>query len=526
MTDLLSEVHTNDKCRVLIVDDDEDFAQSLADILQSHGYPCAVAPAAEDACSVDEHFDAQVALVDVCLGTEDGLDLVAELRQTKPDTLCVLMSAYAELESAMRAVREGAHAYLRKPIDGDDLLATLESCFETVQLRQEKAEAEKALESANAQLERKNKRLAELREAAERFVDDVSHEFRSPLAVIKEFASILADGLAGPVTDEQAKYLGIVANAVEDLTDMVNDLLDSSRIESSLRRVDRRRCQITEIIRSVRPMLMKRAAGKNITIVEDIVGRLSDVFADGEKVGRVLINLVVNAVKFSPENSQVTVWARKGRYGRTEVGVTDQGRGLSKEELKVIFDRFRRIDNATGMNTRGFGLGLHITKELVWLNLGTVHVESTLGEGSTFSFTLPGYDRRVILDSYFGLLNEFHEPTVVSALAVVPQNAECSLADIHGFLISECRPMDLVLDDEKGDGLVLLGWTDTPEDWARRIRAARETSLKNAPLLQLPEMRMMTIGTWTCPEQSQEAVETLLEALSGRMEVAQESACD
>jgi ActR/RegA family two-component response regulator len=97
----MTDTKTTAACRVIIVDDDEDFARSVADILKSHGYPCAVVLAAEDACQVAERFEAQVALVDVCLGSESGLDVVTELKQAKPDMLCVMVSAYVDTESAM-----------------------------------------------------------------------------------------------------------------------------------------------------------------------------------------------------------------------------------------------------------------------------------------------------------------------------------------------------------------------------------------------------------------------------------------
>jgi hypothetical protein len=512
----MTDTKTNTACRVIIVDDDEDFAGSIADILKSHGYPCAVVLTAEDACQVAERFEAQVALVDVCLGSESGLDVVAELKQIQPDVLCVMVSAYADTESAMQALHEGAQAYLQKPVDPRELLETMEDCSERLQNDHRRAAAEQTLREAHAQLERRNQRLAELRENAERFVDDVSHEFRTPLTVIKAYTSMLADGLGGPVTGEQAEYLGMTGKAVEDLTRMVNDLLDSSRLESSLRRVDRRRCKVAEIIRSVRPMLSSNAKARNIRIVEGVAPRVSDVFADEEKVRRTLVNFAVNALKFSPAGTQVTLWARELSHGLVEIGVTDQGRGISAEDLKVIFARFKRVGNTAGLSTRGFGLGLHIAKELAWLNLGRVHVKSTLGKGSTFSFTLPKCNRKAVLESYFGQLNEPSEETAVSALVVTTAEDERSLDRAREFLVSECRPMDLVLADKKTHRLILLGWTDLPENWAHRIETARDESMKDNPSLRNPMMRITTIGTWQCPTKSEEAMDVVLKLLSGR----------
>ena len=153
---------TREERRVLVVDDDPDFAGSIDDILKSHGYRSAVASGAREALAVIPDFEAPVALVDLRLGSENGLNLISDLKRIQPDMLCVVMSAYADVESAMRALCEGAYAYLRKPVDGNELLATLERCFEKIQFQRDKAATEEALRIANAQLEEKNKRLADL----------------------------------------------------------------------------------------------------------------------------------------------------------------------------------------------------------------------------------------------------------------------------------------------------------------------------------------------------------------------------
>ena len=148
--------------RVLVVDDDRDFAEGVNDILASHGYRSATASSAREALAVMPGFDAPVALIDLRLGSENGLSLVSGLRETRPDTLCVMMSAYADVESAIRALREGVHAYLRKPVDGNELLATLEECFEKLRLVHDEAAAQEALRIGSRQLEAKNRRLAGL----------------------------------------------------------------------------------------------------------------------------------------------------------------------------------------------------------------------------------------------------------------------------------------------------------------------------------------------------------------------------
>jgi PAS domain S-box-containing protein len=400
-----------------------------------------------------------------------------------------------------------------------------ECCIAMVDITERK-QAEDALALANAQLHQNVKRLAELTETAERFVDTVSHEFRTPLAAIKEFTSILADGLGGPVTEDQAEYLGIMSNAVLDLAQMVDDLLDNSRLKAGTLRVNRRRCTGAEIMQSVRPMLLAKAKSKNIALVEDIAPDLSDVFADKEKAGRILINLAVNAIKFSPENSQVIIKAAEALDGGVEISVTDHGPGLSGDELEKIFDRFTQSAVWGEANANGFGLGLNIAKDFARLNLGEIHVESTPGKGSSFLFTLPRYDWREIVENYLRLLSpEAEGGLVVSGLELTLVEHDGSLDLVQGFLASACRPVDLILGDGEADRLILLGQTDTPADWAERLREIRVQSMQNDSLLRIPEIRIAVAGKWRCPGENDKITSRVLEEMFARKPVGQKSAC-
>jgi PAS domain S-box-containing protein len=276
----------------------------------------------------------------------------------------------------------------------------------TIQDISERKAVEAEIERIHLQVAQQNQRLVALTEQAHGFVDDVSHEFRTPLTVIKEFCSIIADGLAGPTTPEQSQYLGIIDGAVLDLNHMVEDFLDSSKLRAGLLRVDRRRQTIESIFARIRPGLQKKAASRSITIEEHIAPNLPAVFADEEKVRRVIMNLATNAVKFSPEGSQVALWARHAPEGGVEIGITDRGRGLAPGDLKRLFERFRRVPGSDAQMVEGFGLGLNIARQLVWLNLGRMNVVSELEHGSTFSFTLPAHDPRMILERFFMRLAE------------------------------------------------------------------------------------------------------------------------
>ncbi len=387
----------------------------------------------------------------------------------------------------------------------------------TIQDITERKLVEAEVERVNLQLTGQNQKLLALTEQAHRFVDDVSHEFRTPLAVIKEFGSIIADGLAGPVTQEQGQYLGILDNAVSDLNQLVEDFLDSSKLRGGRLRVERRPRTIDEIFARIRPGLLKKAASRSIAVVERIDANLPQVFADDEKVRRVIMNLATNAIKFSPEGSRIELWARQPLEGGVEVGVTDQEPGLAPGDLKQLFERFRQLPSAGAPSLKGFGLGLNIARQLVWLNLGWMRVVSELGRGSTFSFTLPADDPRMIVDRFFMQLAECEgaEPSV-AAISVTTESPVESLDALRLFVAATTRPTDVVLDlpSPVGARLLVLGPTSSAEGWALRLTTASDRAIAEARVAELGPIRIAILGTFAYPAGALAAEACALEHLA------------
>jgi len=177
--------------RILIVDDDRDFADSLADILQLRGYTPAVTTSEREALARIKEFEAQVALLDIHLGRGSGIELIHKMRDARPAVLCIMMTAYVAIDTAIEAIHQGAYDYLRKPINVDDLLTTLARCFDKIRLEEEKAEAQRALKATNQELNEINARLRNMVEstrglAACSYINDLG-----PL-LLEEFAQNMA----------------------------------------------------------------------------------------------------------------------------------------------------------------------------------------------------------------------------------------------------------------------------------------------------------------------------------------------
>ncbi|MCC6682521.1 MAG: HAMP domain-containing histidine kinase [Phycisphaeraceae bacterium] len=324
------------------------------------------------------------------------------------------------------------------------------------------------LKKANRELARKNDRLTELATTAHRFVDNVAHEFRTPLTVIQEFTSILDDGIGGTLSQEQRRFLRYISAATQDLTQLVEDFLDSSRLKAQSLRVDRRPNEVSAMFEAVLPTIRVCGERKSVAIETRIEEGLNQAFCDAGKVGRILINLAINAVKFSPEGQTVLLWADAGNGSEVRLGVTDSGKGLTVEDQEMIGKRFKQFGDPQASSTKGFGLGLNIAKELVVLNLGQMQIQSKRGEGCTFSFSMPCCDPQNILAHYQQVMRDHFGSTPICLLRVTPRG-RAAIEPLRRALSSISHPMDLVLPTVDQRQVLLLGASDQPDHWIERL---------------------------------------------------------
>ena len=251
----------------------------------------------------DHSFD--VVFLDLELPDSLPAETLSRFRAACGEELPVIVLAGpVDDNSAFEALEGGALDY----IDKVDLTpALLSRSIRFALLRQNLSQR---LQATNELLEEKNLRLSQLCDTAQQFVENVSHEFRTPLTVIREFTSIIRDGLDGPVTAKQEEHLNKVLHRTDDLALMVDDMLDISKLEAGLLSVWRRKCHANELIENVVGLLKGRAASKKVKLSVTLPHALPDVFCDDEKARRVIMNLAVNAIKFAPEGGSVDVWAR------------------------------------------------------------------------------------------------------------------------------------------------------------------------------------------------------------------------
>lgn len=232
-------------------------------------------------------------------------------------------------------------------------------------------------------------KLKEVDQMKSDFVSTVSHEFRTPLTSIGMSVGLLLEGLTGDVTEDQRELLDAIKEDNERLKSLVSDLLDLSRLESGKIQMDIDSYNISKIIdHSVKPFY-RQAKDKKVSINIDIKKNIPKVKADFNKISWVLTNLINNALRYTPEDGSGKIKIKvKDTANRLLISVSDNGKGIPEEYKKKVFEKFIQVKDAKGENEGGTGLGLAISKEIVNAHGGDIWIESKMGEGSTFYFTL------------------------------------------------------------------------------------------------------------------------------------------
>jgi PAS domain S-box-containing protein len=225
----------------------------------------------------------------------------------------------------------------------------------------------------------------------EKLLSHVSHELRTPLTAIYLFTTNLLDGLLGDLTPQQHEHLTFALENVTQLKSMVSDLLEITRVETNKLTIESQLVSPLKLISEVLGTCCTNAAAKNIRLCFDAAQDVPFVWADPARVRQILINLIDNGIKFTPEHGTVTVESRlfPEDDGFLRLSVSDTGCGISLENREIVFDRLAQVKGNTDASRSGLGLGLFIARDLVSRQGGRIWLESQLGHGSSFCFTLP-----------------------------------------------------------------------------------------------------------------------------------------
>ena len=378
------------------------------------------------------------------------------------------------------------------------------------------------LEEQGKQLSLANARLKELAVLKDEFVAKVSHELRTPLTSIKEGLSLLLDAALGALSAEQRDFLTTMDGDVDRLTELINNMLDLSKIEAGRMRLSRNRVEVRSLLetalRTYQPVLNHR------TVTMDR-GQVPPVFADAGRMHQVLTNLISNAVKFTPEDGRIT-FRTEQRNGMVAIAVHDNGPGISAEDLPKLFQKFSQVGEQGAGRPRGTGLGLVVCKELTELHGGRIEVASQLGHGTVFTILLPVYSDAFALAESFREVMELsgsEKGTSVGLVVILadrllehfrtPETRREALERVAESVRHNVHRGDIVLAQDP-DRVAVLAATDAKglEAIVRRLRG------------ELLDGKRLEFGTALCPNHGTDAVTLLAYAAKVAGQAAPSSA--
>ena len=381
--------------QILIVDDDTALLQALPQTiyLRLKGMKVDTCDAALTALERIQQTDYDAIVSDVKMPGMDGLELLTKIHELRPDTPVMLITGHGEHDLAIRALRGGAYDYIQKPIDRDSFVAALQRATQTYQLRRRVIEQHIALgqhaRALESMVQKRTRELVEANATKDKFLSIVSHEMKPPLNNLHNMTQVLQRQLDQNENDTVKKGLLDMERALERTQVLVQDLLDTSLIETNMFVLHRTRCNLVDLCRR---LLNEYTAGSGPELTSEFTDQPIEAEVDEVRFSQVLLNLLSNARKYSSKSSPITVSLQQSGY-ETMLAIRDMGIGIAPESLPHVFEQFYRVPGVEPQNGEraGLGLGLYISRKIIERHGGRLEVQSMPGTGSTFTIVLPLY---------------------------------------------------------------------------------------------------------------------------------------
>jgi signal transduction histidine kinase len=301
-------------------------------------------------------------LLDLSLPDSHGLDSIKKILSETPQLPIIVLTGLDDEDNAVRSLQKGAVDYLVKGTFDSRLLArAIRYAVERKKMEQDKAD----------------------------FAAMIAHDLRAPLGNIAGAASILQDGLAGSINEEQKKWAAKIQAMSRALLSLVNDFLDFSKIEAGLIDLTREEVDLGQLIQNSLDIFLVLAKEKKLSLTSRVDPSLPKIHADPRRLDQLFANLLSNAIKFTGEGGTIEVGACLEDGAGVKAWVKDCGVGIPAHEIGSLFEKYRQTSSGKNSKHKGTGLGLAICKMVVEAHGGRIWVESEEGKGSTFSFSLP-----------------------------------------------------------------------------------------------------------------------------------------
>ncbi|MBA7615074.1 Sensor histidine kinase RcsC [subsurface metagenome] len=373
---------------IMVVEDETDTRATLCGTLEDIGYRVIGLERGADALEMIQRSPFDAVITDIKLPDVGGMEILELAKEVNPDVAVIMTTDYASVEAAVNAVNEGAYAYFVKPVNMDEMKTTIANALKQQRLLQENKRLVESLQRSNKLLFEANEELKKATQAKSEFLANMSHELRTPLNVIIGFSELMVDKVPGKINEEQRQCLSDILDSSHRLLNLVNEVLDLSKVESGKMEFKLENVTLTEVIESLTRTMLSVLAPRKQSLDIEIEEGLPAVHVDEGRLEQVLLNLATNSSKFTPDGGKLKIEAIKADNW-CQVSVIDNGIGIKEEDQERIFEPFCWLDNPLTKEKSGTGLGLALVETIVEKYGGRIWVESEYGKGSRFTFTLP-----------------------------------------------------------------------------------------------------------------------------------------
>ncbi len=383
------------KHTILIVDDEVDVLESLRHLFH-RTYRVLTASSGDQAVEALRANEVHLILSDQRMPGMSGDVFLSHARKMQPDAIRMLFTGYADIQAVINAVNEGhIFRYILKPWDALELEGVIRQAAEQYELLAERKRLIAQLQATNTQLTRANEELARAGQLKSAFIEVASHEFNTPITLVLGLSELLR--LLDPERNPQERaIIERISTSARQLARLVTNTLTLMRADDFRRTLQRAPVDLSTLLRGVIDKVMPFVQARALTLNDEVSDDLGVFEVDADKIDASVVNLLTNAIKFTPDGNDLTLSAQLVGPDEAEIVVADRGIGLDMRSLSQLFQPFftqfdssRHSSGDFGFNKRGLGLGLSIVKQFVELHRGGVSAQSDLGGGTRVTIRLP-----------------------------------------------------------------------------------------------------------------------------------------
>ena len=371
------------KPNILVVDDEVGMREGCRRALASQGFQVSTAENGAEGLHKLREKPYALVLLDAMMPGMSGLELLGAIHEYDPDIICIVITGYATVDLAARAMKQGAYDFLPKPFTLDELSAVVNRGIEESQRRAAGREQWEHDEEAR-QWERARAEAAKLDAIESRFMLVIAHELRNPAGVIKNYLQFMRSSYADP--SEIDECLEKLDQRADQLLAMLDDILELAYLKQKAGPSKLDLVPAADILEEVAGQFQPAAKAKGLQLIVQLQARPA-VLANRNHLHSLWTKLIENAIRYTPEGRVTVSLDEQG--GWLVATVADTGIGISDEDLRCVFQEFYRSESAKEISDPGTGLGLSIVDQIVRLYNGAIQVDSTPGQGTTFTIRLP-----------------------------------------------------------------------------------------------------------------------------------------